>query len=430
MDTPMNPCQIHKGPVYGGVMRQELGRAKLLMRSRVCKWNRSLNRELNNVGRLVLRDPASSLQESKLLKVVITFVLLLPLLFLSRTSSVGAEDELDPNYKYIQALDKHPPDRFWIDLAHQVIDTLTLPKRFRIAWGLRSPSIPKGDIYFVLFDSEGVKELDGNPHARNCKYFSAYAIITCDASMFRLYAKKFGIDKKIDVVWGPNSTILRQSHTLRTREEQTYFYRAIMMWIIAHEFGHAFYRHSGTFSSLSESDLSDSSKARGIEILPESKDVLNRCHGYEQAADKYFVSLLASDKALSQVYDDLLVIINSAKESANCPNEPVGYTCEAVRGWDGVGVTLGPGIVTMNMSETHPALIVRVLDLLDRIAKQRRLPDNGFHKQVRDYRKMMLVKFPDESTGRRVCQIKDEKAHPSGGQIGRIPSAGGKTPQF
>lgn len=427
MDNPMKPYQIRRGRRLWWSSEQELGMRQAVNAAQMYS---SLDRELKTTGTLAPRIRVGKLRKSGLLKVAITVVLLLPLLLLSLTSSIQAAAETDHNYEYLQALNKHPPDQFWNDLAHEVLESLALPKKFRITWGLKSPGFSRKDISFLLFDSEGVKELAGNPHIRNCKYFSSDATITCDVRLIRWFAETFGIDKELHVVRGPDNRILQQSHTLSTREEQRFFYRGIMKWVIAHEFGHAFYGHNGTFSSLSESDLSDSNKPREVESSPESKDVLNRCHAYERAADKYFVSLLTSDKALSEAYSDLLIIINAAKDSANCPNEPVGYTCEAVRGWDGVGVSLGPGIVTMNMSETHPAMIVRVLDLLDRIAKQRRQPENGFHKQVRDYRKMMLVKFSDESTRRRVCQIKDEETHSGRDKNGSIPRKGDKAPQF
>jgi hypothetical protein len=136
-------------------------------------------------------------------------------------------------------------------------------------------------------------------------------------------------------------------------------------------------------------------------------NLVSRCHIYENAADDFFVSLLAGYEEFREIYTKLVWIINGAKLAAICPNEPVGYHCDAEL--PGTGTPLGPGIMTAPVTATHPAMIIRVLDLLDKTWKAK--PEEGglqggFHIQIREIRKRSVQLRNLAYTG-GVCEIKN-----------------------
>lgn len=309
-----------------------------------------------------------------------------------------ARADADADYRNIESVSEHPPDQFWRSLAQNAVTALGLDSKFNILWHLPETQLRENQIVFILFDSHEVDDLKSNPLIQNCRYFSAHETITCDISMLRLLAERFGIDKNTSIEYGPNGSIKSQSHTIYSREDLEPFYRNTLRWIVGHEFGHAFHGHIGTFSILSQQDSATTAEQLGNTAQPKSSATVNKCHVFEKEADNFFVSLLEEDDAF-RIYNYLVNIFNNVKTAANCPKQPIGYTCEIQRSYQGTGVMLGPGVVQARVTATHPAFVLRVLDLLDKTWNG----EGGFHLQFRDSGGSRTIKLRNKAYGGAVC---------------------------
>ena len=285
--------------------------------------------------------------------------------------------EADEFNQDIGEIASFPADKYWNDLFETAISDLNIEKKFNIERGYNHP-VEDDIISLIIFDSINIDELNNNPLRKSCKYISVDKSITCDAEMFRYYASIFGVDRNVSVEFGPNAIVKAQSHTFyeENSEAMKSHYLAMVRWVVAHEFGHAHHNHQGEFSMGPSFELSDSTK-EDVEAK------INICHRYEKEADLYAQSLIRGTEFGMHLYGEMVHLINLMKLKANCPTYEVGYTCDAMRGMDGTGVTLGGGKISSEITATHPSFVLRVLDILDATWDD---DMGGFHSQFDNYR--------------------------------------------
>lgn len=299
-------------------------------------------------------------------------------------SPVLAQQEPNPTLsEHIQ----YPADEFWLSLFTDALLELGHAERFDVRFNAKKFGPGAGGrINVFLFDSSASGGQVRTQNSNNCRYYSQSHDVVCDANFFRLMVSHYGIDKNFlvedEIDYAAQSLIASQGHTYYLREELREVYFWLIVWVVGHEFGHLHHGHEGTFSMVENGTNSADGKLGNESQLATSEPSIatNYCHDREREADIFFASNFEGQERRIDAYMGILTFFNAAKQMANCPDLPSGYSCEAngVAG-DWTGVALGAGVIEEDVFATHPAFMYRVLDVLEHLAVGW---DNGFPAQL------------------------------------------------
>ena len=167
-------------------------------------------------------------------------------------------------------------------------------------------------------------------------------------------------------------------------------YELMMYWVLAHEIGHAYHEHDGSFyfntlATYKEKKQSDN----GLK--------LNNCQKQEQQADHFIIKILKGrKKKQDELYYFLYDLINRDIHKSVCPNISASLHCPNV--FPGTGLAITHKYLDAIASREHAPLQYRVLQLIEDLGQ---LQDWG------------LLAYQANSVKQGQLRVKNKYAHGS-----------------
>jgi hypothetical protein len=280
-------------------------------------------------------------------------------------------------------LAQFPPSGDWFAIAKDALSPLGLTLHPGATWKIGAPNTAKQPS-LTLFDSRTMPSASASTFRDNCLYISEADAITCDVNMFRDLATLYGLHETEKTTADARGHIIHRSIVPRDPQDIRNDYIRFFGWVLGHEVGHAYHGHAGTFRYLAHPAPPPAGSASPELHMARRAITYNRCHSKEAEADAFFHAQLRTNNMHVEYYRFLLELLNRDIKRSACPGAPLSGICERL--FPGTGVFITSEKVIATASRTHPAFLMRILDLMDGIRHHYPWSGGEFHRQIEGFR--------------------------------------------
>ena len=257
----------------------------------------------------------------------------------------------------IERLYEFAPEAEWLTVTSNILQEFNLDQHgLNVSLTSASEELDATRVSIVVFDSDLMPPNEISLFKYNCAFVSRINVIACDVRMIEGIIEDYDYHETEWVKENNNGVIVERGVGPASEEKIWEKRKLLLAWILSHELGHAAAKHGGTFFFSPEKA---SQNAFRDNTVPER---VNRCHKRELEADKYLVQILGIDRVDKEFYGFLYDLVNREIQRSACPDKSLAGYCENI--YPGTGMVFGTEPVEATSTKTHPAFLIRILDLV------------------------------------------------------------------